>query len=414
MKPLPSSRVFLVFGATTLTLILVLIHRIESNNSKLQDYLSILQDDSSIADVVGDDLLDYEEYPEAEEEFFKQKSAQEARFEDYKDLTESRSSNDPPAEPMKIDHFSPGEIDNPKHDAKKNYVQTKPVLSESEEKKILDERLQHYDNTCKWNRKSDFKVVKDINYSKLTQLFVDDNYKMIMCSVPKAATSNWQRVFNSLKFNGTKKPEEFTGYRTHRIATRFTEIIEGKPNPAYELEKRINDPEYTVFINVRHPLTRLISAWRDKFDMRAKSFQYWQKKFGNYIKNQFEKEKYLEAKPSTHYISKEAFVDYVASVSAARHDHHWISFNRFCKPCSIRYDYVAHAETSAEDADYILRKAKVDGIVKLPGQYSSSPTLNRKTSLLYQNVSRKTIETLYNVYKLDFDMFNYTIDDYLL
>merc|ERR1712141_813393 len=96
-------------------------------------------------------------------------------------------------------------------------------------------------------------------------------------------------------------------------------------------------------------------------------FHYWQKKFGFYIQKEFEKPEYLISKPDSHMISKEAFLDYIASVNPRYHDHHWKSFAKFCKPCIVRYNYISHAETSQDDAAYILKKARVDDIVHLPG-----------------------------------------------
>lgn len=171
-------------------------------------------------------------------------------------------------------------------------------FTEAEELKIMSNRLHHYDEYCKFDRHNKFNLTKSKSikskYDKIlmemNQLFIDDKYKLIMCSVPKAATSNWQRVFNSLLFDGEKDPESFSGYKVHKIAKRYPNFIKSisKQNnkimsASRQLEQRLNDPEYTVFINVRHPFTRLISAWRDKFDINKQSFPYWQKKFGFYI-----------------------------------------------------------------------------------------------------------------------------------
>ena len=236
-----------------------------------------------------------------------------------------------------------------------------------------------------------------------------------MCSVPKAATSNWQRVFNSLKHDGKIQPEDFTGYRVHKISTRFTDILKQNPklDPQKELEKRINDPEYTVFMNVRHPFTRLISAWRDKFDRTKSSFQYWERKFGKFILMNYERKEYLVSKPDSHMISKEAFLDYVADVNVKHHDHHWKSFSKFCKPCFVRYNYITHAETSQDDGEYILKKANVSEIVHLPGVYASSPTLKKSTVSLFKNVSGKTVEKLFGSYREDFEIFGYSVEDFL-
>ena len=129
--------------------------------------------------------------------------------------------------------------------------------------------------------------------------------------------------------------------------------------------------------------------------------------------NNYEKKEYLEAKPETHMISKESFLDYVADVNGKHHDHHWKSFSKFCKPCFVRYNYITHAETSQDDGEFILKKASVNNIVHLPGVYASSPTLKKSTVSLFQNVSRETIDKLFKSYREDFEIFGYSIDDFV-
>lgn len=297
-----------------------------------------------------------------------------------------------------------------------------PSLSEDQQALVNQKRLQHYDRSCNWDRGSPFDASKTAesreSYNKMLssmhQLFIDEKYKMLMCSVPKAATSNWQRVFNSLLTDGEKAPEAFVGFRVHKIAHRFDNVVQQRGGDyATELEKILNDPEWTVFINVRHPFTRLISAWRDKFDMRKGSFGYWQKKFGFFIQKKFEKPEYLANKPETHFVSKEAFLDYVSQNPPKYFDHHWKTFSHFCKPCLIRYDYISHAETSNDDGQYILKRAGVDNIVHLPGIYASSPSLKATTIEIFKNVSQETVGRLFERYREDFEVFGYEIDEYL-
>ena len=92
-------------------------------------------------------------------------------------------------------------------------------------------------------------------------------------------------------------------------------------------------------MNVRHPLSRLVSAWRDKFRRTPSGISYWMRKYGKFINAKFGNEGYPI--PEDFFISLEAFLDYVAWVGRdERYDHHWKSFHYHCRPCSLRFDYI--------------------------------------------------------------------------
>ena len=58
------------------------------------------------------------------------------------------------------------------------------------------ERKAVYEEEC-----GDRGEAMNLNFTvaHLSNVFYDDKYKLIMCAVPKAATSNWQRVLAVLK-----------------------------------------------------------------------------------------------------------------------------------------------------------------------------------------------------------------------
>ena len=69
-------------------------------------------------------------------------------------------------------------------------------LTEEELIGRFDNRKNLFDSECGTEFGDNLVERKDINFtiSSLTNVFFDDKYKIIMCAVPKAATSNWQRV----------------------------------------------------------------------------------------------------------------------------------------------------------------------------------------------------------------------------
>ena len=106
-----------------------------------------------------------------------------------------------------------------------------------------------------------------------------------------------------------------------------------------EVLKRFNDPSYTKVLNVRHPLSRLRSAWSEKFRRDFAGNSYFMENYGNVIKEKFDNGTYPI--PEDYSVSLEAFLDYVAWVGQdEKFEHHWKSVNHLCQPCSLRYDYI--------------------------------------------------------------------------
>lgn len=246
----------------------------------------------------------------------------------------------------------------------------------------------------------------DLNFTiaSLSNVFYDDKYKIIMCAVPKAATSNWQRVLAVLKYDGKVDPSHFHHSNLYNQLNRFSHLAElGEEEAKSEILKRINDPTYIKFMNVRHPLSRLVSAWRDKFRRTASGMSYWMRKYGKFINAKFGRDEYPI--PDDYFVSLPAFLDYVAWVGRdERYDHHWKSFNYHCRPCQLKFDYITKAETSKQDADFILKRANISDIpnVSLPEMYDSSPLKSHSPEDYYVNVSHVTIERLHHAYRNDF------------
>ena len=69
------------------------------------------------------------------------------------------------------------------------------------------------------------------------------------------------------------------------------------------------------------------------------------------------------------------------------------------------------AETSSQDAKFILEKANISHIpnVELPEMYSDSPQKSHKPEDYFNNVSKVTIERLHHAYRNDFRYFWATI-----
>ena len=79
----------------------------------------------------------------------------------------------------------------------------------------------------------------------------------------------------------------------------------------------------------------------------------------------------------------------------------------------MNYQYITKQETSAADASFILAKNRIENLTYLPGQYSDSLVKEKGAEDYFVDVDEKIKKTIYNIYFMDFVMFNYTIDEYL-
>ena len=91
---------------------------------------------------------------------------------------------------------------------------------------------------------------------------------------------------------------------------------------------------------------------------------------------------------------------------------HWLPFTPQCAFCNIDYTAVGRLETLQEDLLYIGQMAGVE--LEL---ISSNPSSGGSTSSLAQkylsSLDRRTVTRLYQLYRVDFEMFGYSPDLYL-
>lgn len=141
-----------------------------------------------------------------------------------------------------------------------------------------------------------------------------------------------------------------------------------------------------------------VSAFEDKFMHFNK---YYKKAFADPIKA-----KYGE-------VSFKTFVQHILSNKGCKMrikcslDTHWLPFYIDCGYCSLRYKYFVRAEHFDTDTKYIglLSNIKFGDIEE---HVETGNKIQNLTQKYFSQLDNGTIEKLYNLYKVDFEMFNYT------
>lgn len=167
---------------------------------------------------------------------------------------------------------------------------------------------------------------------------------------------------------------------------------------------------------VRHPFERILSAYRDKLENSTGGPQHgtlhFYEKYGHII---VAKNRKTSANQETKIEPTfPEFVSYLIDTDLTLYaDDHWIPYYLFCTPCLINYDVIIQFETLQQDVQLLLN---LIGEKRGPSWKHSTSIGTSKTELVksyYGQLSRETISKLYDKYRIDFELFGYSIDGYL-
>ena len=116
-----------------------------------------------------------------------------------------------------------------------------------------------------------------------------------------------------------------------------------RPESYSEEELRSRLKEYAKFMFVRHPMERLVSAYRDKFVNNNRSQEKWFfSRYGRKIIKRYRANATRESFAKGHDVTFAEFVQYVIDLPRSNHhimfDNHWRPMHDLCFPCAIQYD----------------------------------------------------------------------------
>ncbi|XP_069793564.1 carbohydrate sulfotransferase 11-like isoform X3 [Narcine bancroftii] len=246
----------------------------------------------------------------------------------------------------------------------------------------------------------------------LRHLIVDDQHGLLYCYVPKVACTNWKRVMMVLTSAGRyADPLTIPAHEAHVAANLRT--LDTFP-PA-EINRRLR--HYLKFLFVREPFERLVSAYRNKFT-RAYNTAF-HRRYGTTIVRRHRHRPSAEALERGADVSFQEFVWYLVDPKTRRDgpfNEHWETVYSLCHPCLIRYDVLGHYETLASDARYLLALARLEPLISFPAS-AGGPQAGRTTAAMaagfFRNISPFYQRKLYQLYQLDFALFNYSVPSYL-
>ncbi|CAL4103356.1 unnamed protein product, partial [Meganyctiphanes norvegica] len=267
-------------------------------------------------------------------------------------------------------------------------------------KSVLQSRLTHVEEVCLKSK-----------HKRRNMLFGYDSFMMdtkrhiAYCKNSKAGSSSWVRQFL-----------EWSGVSTYKLST---DNLHGVAKAAFPppvmmalWTEILKKPfKFTV---VRHPFTRLVSAYRDKIPKGYK--KSWHKfMIERFRKNKSDnssiptfREFALFAAQQVITCSQDASSELCV---AGEIDVHWHPYYLYCSPCDITYDVISKMETFDNDKRFV---SLVTGLktppTKSSGEINKSPGSSTQeiTRKYLETLTKEEVETLYQAYYYDFVLFDYS------
>ncbi|XP_053168578.1 carbohydrate sulfotransferase 8-like [Hemicordylus capensis] len=268
-----------------------------------------------------------------------------------------------------------------KIDPEQDWLQRQKVRKEAMNFTCLNKNL----SSSKWRLKSEV----------ARQLFVVENYKLIYCEVPKVGCTNWKKILLLLTLNLSRDPSDINGDTIH-----YTHLL--KRLSSYPSEKQVElMNNYTKIIFIRHPLERLVSAYRDKF--------YHSEPYYASIANRI-KALSRGGNNSTGQVTFQEFVKFVLSEQIKYMDIHWKPMFMLCDPCNIHYNIVGKYETLEQDVKHVLRRIRAPDHLSYPDtkRISTDKRTNVNiTSTYFMELSWDKLWKIKELYRVDLSLFNY-------
>jgi len=252
--------------------------------------------------------------------------------------------------------------------------------------------------------------------SKRNTLIWDLKDSLIYCRIAKVASSTW--TTNMLRLDPTFNSDLPESKRwLKEYGARENEAFRKYPVPSKEADRRKALDNATKFLVVRHPLDRLVSSYLDKVADTTKE--------PNLLKHRDVKNAILAQAGRT---AKEGevqvptfpeFIDYVVKETVGLESPKdwkgvmtWKSYYAKCLPCDVKYDAIMKLETHTEDEKWLINTKNLTQLSRVRDwRHLSSNSALRKE--LIGQLSKAQLQSIYTNYKVDFEMFNYTMDKYL-
>ena len=271
-------------------------------------------------------------------------------------------------------------------------------------------------------------------------LMADTHYKVALCSISKAGSTTWRHHY--LNFLSNKTQEGLRKkYGNHflnmkgimkrtfwRIPEKELPGISGDLIPPNVVNQFLKNNKILTFAFVRHPFERLVSAYNDRIlniDNRkhhfveARGYKEWYDHdhsfpaFVDLVLNEYHQDCFAGKTQTSFMYQAKSY----QSKCEFKINEHWNPYASRCSFCDVDYDLIGHMETWSDDLNFIIRKQGLEKVIALENSstthHSTKGNTQRMTKSYFSKLTKKQGTDLYNMYHMDFEMFNYDPKIYL-
>ena len=248
-----------------------------------------------------------------------------------------------------------------------------------ERQRLLEEECTKYHGD-----KMDLKAFLDIVQNRNSFVSVD-KYKFIYNFVHKVGSSHMAQMIKQI--NGGSQGKRMYKMSKENARTRF-----------------IN---YITFIFVRHPLARLLSAYKDKF-VTNHIPRYIQ--IGRRIIKATRPTATREELSAANDVTFLEFIKFVTGEPNSRRGNtHWSSLVVRNKVCDVKHDFIGKLETMTDDLNLLMTDVLHVPNWKMGKAYNSSTTNNDILKTYYSQIPEELMHKIYHYYEADFRLFGYNM-----
>ncbi|XP_068216956.1 carbohydrate sulfotransferase 14-like isoform X1 [Palaemon carinicauda] len=279
------------------------------------------------------------------------------------------------------------------------------------------------------------------------RIFYFHRYNTSVCTLAKSASSTWRTHLRRVN----KGPPLKENIRKDKVRAAFLQ----RP-----VEAVLSDVKsFSKIITVRHPLTRLVSAFRNVYnngrlmnqyrhsaevkEHERRDGMYWHDRFHRFwipallANNMVPPDTHLkvglkapidptvlystEVYEKLHHVLKPkvTFVLFLKfalkTYEEGTADDHWKPYYEDCCPCYFDYDYITKVETLSEDLEYVFKKLGIPSNPQISkNQIRKSVDEINAGFEYYRQVPTTLRRQIYQYLQYDMDLFGYELPDSFL
>ncbi|XP_028401380.1 carbohydrate sulfotransferase 14-like [Dendronephthya gigantea] len=226
----------------------------------------------------------------------------------------------------------------------------------------------------------------------LRNVIVDRKNRFLYCYVPKAASSNMRRLVLALQ-GRVENPDAIEEFDRRG----FEFLGDFNASQRNEMIKT-----YFKFLFVRHPLERLVSAYRHRVVGKRTDLH---RRYGIYIVKKYRGLNSSEPVKGDDVTFRE-FIKYLLDTKTDNMNGHWKPIFNICHPCLIPYEFIGSVQNVDIDASALLEKINSSRKVSFPKRQEYYNPLTKQEALFYyRNVTYREMQQLRWLYRKDFQCF---------